>query len=141
MNELRKVIYMADDDDDDRYFMRQALQTADPSVTILEAENGGDLLAMLRNWSQEPSPQPIPLILLDMNMPKMNGLETLMAIKTNPALRHIPAVIISTSADPGNVALAYQNGLNSYIQKPASLFDMTQIAQAIQVCFLNTSTG
>lgn len=125
----------------DRYFLRKALENNDPSVTIVEAENGEDLLAMLDSWSQESASPPVHLILLDMNMPHVNGLEALTVIKANPLLRHIPTVMISTSADPDQVAAAYRNGLNSYIQKPDSYAHIEQIVQAMSVCFLDTSAG
>lgn len=139
MNSSKTVVYLADDDADDRYFLRKALEDTDPSVTIVEAENGGDLLALLDSWSQKRDSPPVHLILLDMNMPQVNGLEALMMIKANPLLRHIPTVMISTSADPGQVSTAYQNGLNSYIQKPVSYSQITRIVQAMKVCFLDTA--
>lgn len=132
---------MADDDADDRYFMHKALEQIQPSVTFVETENGSDLLARLILWSQQPMPRPVPLILIDMNMPKVNGLETLTAIKANPALRHIPAVMISTSAEPAQVAAAYQHGISGYIQKPVTTAHMDQVAQAIKICFLNATGG
>lgn len=129
---------MADDDADDRYVMHKALREAVPSVTLVEADNGDDLLVLLDAWSQGPVRAPVHLILLDMNMPKVNGLEVLMAIRSNPALRHIPTVMLSTSAEPDQVAVAYQHGVNGYIQKPTTYRHMGQIAQAIKICFLNT---
>jgi CheY-like chemotaxis protein len=139
MNLSKSVVYMADDDADDRYFIHQALQAADPSVTIIEAEDGEGLLTLLQNRTHESASAPVNLILLDMNMPRSNGLETLKALKANPALRHIPTVMISTSALPGQVAAAYQNGISSYIQKPVSSFDRMTIAQALKVCFLDAA--
>lgn len=130
---------MADDDADDRYFIHQALQRIDPSVTIIEAEDGDVLLNLLQNRTPESASAPIHLILLDMNMPRSNGLETLIAIRANPALRHIPTVMISTSAQTTQVETAYQNGINSYIQKPVSSFDMTAVAQALKICFLDVA--
>lgn len=141
MNHSNQVIYMADDDADDRYFMHQALQQVQPSATFVETEDGGDLLALLESWSQQPTPRPVHLILIDMNMPKVNGLETLRAIKANPALRHIPAVMMSTSADPAQVTAAYKHGISGYIQKPMTTAHMDQIAQAIKICFLNATGG
>lgn len=137
---------MADDDrnggpTDGRYFIRQAIHATDPSVTIVEAEDGDHLLTLLNNWSQELTPQPVHLILLDMNMPKSNGLETLLALKANPVLQYIPTVLFSTSAHPTQIAIAYQRGINSYIQKPSSYADLKPIAQALQICFLNAGTG
>ncbi|MBC7568916.1 MAG: response regulator [Spirosoma sp.] len=139
MNLSKSVVYMADDDADDRYFMCHALRTSDPSVTIVEAEDGQSLLTLLQNRMQTSDSPPVNLILLDMNMPRSNGLDTLIALKANPALRHIPTVLISTSAQPDQVISAYQNGINSYIQKPASSFDMTSVAQALKVCFLDVA--
>ncbi|MCY7355983.1 MAG: response regulator [Rudanella sp.] len=141
MNYSKSVVYVADDDADDRYFIREAIQGVDPSVTIVEAKDGADLLALLHSRTKEPTPQSVNLILLDMNMPKMNGLEALVAIKADPALRHIPTVMISTCIHPGQVAAAYQYGINSYIQKPTSSFDLGQVAHALKVCFLDAVVG
>jgi len=140
MNTSKSVIYMTDDDADDRYFIRQALLTADPSVTFVEAEDGQGLLDLLHACTPESSSRLGNLILLDMNMPRCNGLETLIALKADPALRHIPTVMISTSAQPSQVAAAYQNGISSHIKKPVSSFDMTNIAQALKMCFLDAAT-
>ncbi len=74
-------------------------------------------------------------------MPRVNGLETLLMLKANPALRHIPTVMISTAAEPGQVATAYQSGISSYIQKPTSTLELSQIAQALKVCFLDNAVG
>ena len=130
---------MADDDADDRYFIHQALQEADPSVTFIEAEDGQCLLNFLHNGTHGSASQPVSLILLDMNMPRSNGLETLIALKANPALRHIPTVMISTSAQPDQVAAAYQNGISSCIKKPISFPDLTNIAKALKICFLDAA--
>lgn len=137
MNAPKKVVYMADDDDDDRYFMRRSFLEVDPSVTIVEAQDGSALLALLDTWSQESLSPPVHLILLDMNMPRMNGLETLTAIKAHPSLRHIPTVMMSTSAEPDQVATAYQSGVNGYIKKSACSSTRICIAQALSVCYLN----
>ncbi len=127
---------MADDDEDDRFFMRKSLTEFDPSLTIVEAQDGAELITMLDTWSAEPTAQPVHLILLDMNMPKLNGLDTLLALKANPRFRDIPTVMISTSTQPEQVALAYQNGVNGFIQKPASYTTLDQIAKALSLCFL-----
>lgn len=136
MNLSKALIYIADDDADDRYFMRQSLQEIHPSVTIVESENGDELLSLLDALSQGPD-----LILLDMNMPKVNGLEALMAIRENPLLRHTPTVMISTSAEPMEVANAYRLGINGYIRKATTHAYANQIAQAIRVCFLDATVG
>lgn len=139
MNTYKSVIYMADDDVDDRHFISKAFQTVDPSVTLVEAEDGGDLLSLLNKRVLDPAATPVHLILIDMNMPNMNGIETLQAIKANPALRYIPTVMMSTSAEPALVMEAFKHGINSYIQKPSSFAALGPIAQALKICFLNNA--
>lgn len=139
MDYAQTVIYMADDDADDRYFMRQSLQKVYPLVTVVEAQDGSELLTLLDTWSQQPAPQPVHLILLDVNMPKMNGLEALTVIKANPLLRHIPAVMLSTSAEPAQVATAYQTGARGYPEKPVSYAHMNQIARSVGDYFLGAA--
>ena len=139
MNHAQTVIYVADDDADDRYFIRQSLQQVYPSVTVVEAQDGSELLMLLDTWSREPAPQPVHLILLDVNMPITNGLEALTAIKTNPLLRHIPAVMLSTSAEPAQVARAYRTGASAYLEKPVSYAHMNQIARSVGTYFLGAA--
>ncbi len=141
MNNYKSVIYMADDDADDRHFISKAFQAVDPSVTLIEAEDGGDLLSLLNTRILDPVATPVHLILLDMNMPRLNGIETLQALKANPALRHIPTVMISTSVDPELVMAAFKHGINSYIQKPTSFAALGPIAQALKICFLDNSVA
>lgn len=136
MDYAKTVIYMADDDEDDRYFLRQSLQEIYPSVTVVEAEDGRGLLNLLNTWSQQSTPQPVHLILLDWNMPKLNGLEALKAIKSNPLLRHIPTVMISTSSEPAQLATAYQSGASGYLQKPTSYSHLTQLVRSISGCIM-----
>ncbi|MCK8495606.1 MULTISPECIES: response regulator [Spirosoma] len=131
MDYAKTVIYMADDDADDRYFMRQSLQEVYPWVTVVEAQDGSELLTLLDTWSQQPAPQPVHLILLDVNMPKVNGLEALRAIKANPLLRHIPAVMLSTSVEPAQMATAYQNGASMCLEKPHTYAHLNQISRSV----------
>jgi CheY-like chemotaxis protein len=136
MSGAETVIYMADDDADDRYFMRRSLEEAYPSATIVEAEDGSDLLTLLTDWSLLPNAHPVHLILLDVNMPKMNGFEALTAIKANPLLRHIPAVMLSTSAEPAQMVLARKNGASAYLEKPSDYAHLGQIARDLSSSFL-----
>ena len=134
MDYAKAVIYMADDDADDRFFLRQSLQEVYPSVRVVEAQDGSELLDLLDIWSQQPVSQPVNLILLDMSMPKLNGLEALRAIKANPLLRHIPTVMLSTSAEPAQLDTAYRSGASGYLKKPSSYAHLTQLVQSISDC-------
>ena len=138
MKKVDKLIVMlVDDDEDDRFFIREALEKAIEHVTVVEAEDGQALMTLLQDSNQEKSEESVNIILLDMNMPRLNGLETVVAIRSNPSLAHIPAVMISTTAQPELVADAYAKGVNSFIKKPSSYSEFNRIAEAIRVCFLD----
>ncbi|MBO0936016.1 response regulator [Fibrella sp. HMF5335] len=134
MHHTNKIIYLADDDDDDRMFMRIAIKESGWQATIVETENGQELLQLLR---EQKATEEIKLVVLDMNMPLMTGLEVLRAIRADQALQFIPAVIISTSAEPDLVREAYRYGINAYIKKPSSYAALNTISEAIKVCFLD----
>lgn len=130
-----KVILITDDDDDDRYFLKQAIERKMAKVLIIEARDGQEALQTL----SEESTTKINLVLLDVNMPGMDGIEVLERIRNETPLQHIPAVMISTSDEPNLVSTAYAKGINSYIRKPNKISEYDQIAEAIKVCFLDTT--
>ncbi len=115
MNSI-KVLYLVDDDQDDRFFIRKAIQEAGAQVEIIEAENGLELLSLMQKQENAAA----SLILLDMNMPKMNGLETISAIRSDPQTAPTPIVMISTSSSPALIKTAYQAGVDNFITKPSS---------------------
>lgn len=127
-----KTIYLADDDPDDRYLICDAIKQIDPEIQIIESENGSDLLLSIQ---EKELPFPV-LIVLDMNMPRMNGLETLVAIRSNPSHSAVPTVMISTSADPGLVESAYKEGINDFIAKPSSFDEFRELADKLVSRFL-----
>ncbi|HXU33014.1 MAG TPA: response regulator [Thermoanaerobaculia bacterium] len=119
------TILLVDDDPEDRMLTRQALSEGEVENPLFEVENGEELLDYLagrgRFETEGPAPQP-GLILLDLNMPKKDGRQTLVELKQDPALRRIPVVVLSTSTADADVAHTYDLGSNSFITKPA-LFD------------------
>lgn len=119
------TILMADDDEDDRDLTREALRDARFIDEMRFVVDGRDLLDYLRAAGPYASPQPSgrprpSLILLDLNMPRMDGREALAEIKADRALRRIPVVVLTTSSDEHDVASAYDLGANSYITKPVT---------------------
>lgn len=129
-----KVIYVADDDEDDRLFISDAIRKLDLEVKIIEAVDGDDLLSLIE---LENTDEANILILLDMNMPRVTGLEALQIIRSNDKIKHIPAVMISTSSDKKLVEEAYQSGVNAFIKKPNNYDGFIKIAEALQTCFLD----
>ena len=129
----KNIVLITDDDEDDRYFLRQSIEGNIPNVTVLEAFNGEDALKMLAQANGE-----VDLVLLDMNMPGLTGLDVLDQIRSTSNLENTPTVIISTSSEPDLVKKAYSKGVNSFIKKPFSVDRYNHIANAIKVCFLDT---
>lgn len=129
-----RVILITDDDDDDRYFLKQAIEKKIAKALVIEARDGQEALQRL---SEESATKKVDLVLLDVNMPGMNGIEVLERIRNETPLQHIPAVMISTSDEPNLVSTAYAKGINSYIKKPSKISEYDQIAEAIKVCFLD----
>lgn len=133
-----KTVFLVDDDQDDRYFLRQAIEEAGALVDIVEVENGLELLTLIRKDDQIPGSQTLTaLVLLDMNMPKMNGLETIVAIRSDPSTATVPVVMISTSSNPNLIESAYRAGVNNFITKPSSFEGFTDLSQQLITRFLS----
>jgi CheY-like chemotaxis protein len=130
-----KTLYLVDDDDDDRMLVREALHQVIDQVTIIEAIDGHNLLDLLK---LRDSTSQSAMILLDNNMPRMNGLETLAHIRSNPETEHIPVLMLSTSSDQYYVKNAYNLGVNAYLKKPVFFDDYTYMAESVNVCLLNS---
>ena len=91
--------------------------------------DGEDLLNYLRRRGRFSDPEDSPrpdLILLDLNMPKMNGREALEEIRADPELKRIPVVVLSTSLEPEDVHGSYESGANSYVTKPTTFDALTR---------------
>jgi two-component system response regulator len=115
------VILVAEDNKYDRMILEQAFDELGLNVTLYFVGNGEDVLDYLlqRNAyaSQAAAPRPA-LVLLDLNMPAMNGHEALKAIRADPTLCMIPVVVLSTSDSPRQVVQAYAGGVNAFMTKP-----------------------
>lgn len=128
------TILICDDDEDDRMLTQQALEQAHIANDLRFVEDGEDLLDYLNQrgkYAGENGLAPRPgLILLDLNMPKVDGREALKLIKTDLALREIPVVVLSTSSLDEDIVKSYQLGVNSFITKPVTF---TGLVEAMHV--------
>jgi CheY-like chemotaxis protein len=127
-------IYIVDDDDDDLMLMKEAFENIEIDIQITELSNGKDLLDLINLQTARSMPD---LILADVNMPKMNGLDALSILKSIPAAQQIPVIILSTSNDPSLIKQAYDYGTCAFITKPTSILAYNQIAESVSQCFLN----
>jgi CheY-like chemotaxis protein len=124
------TLLICDDDDDDRMLTRQALEDAHISNELRFVEDGEQLLDYLYQrgeYAGETGKAPRPgLILLDLNMPKLDGREALQVIKGDVTLVHIPIVILTTSGLDADVIRSYQLGVNSFITKPVTFSGLVE---------------
>jgi CheY-like chemotaxis protein len=124
------TILMAEDDEDDRLMTKEALRKARLANDLRFVVDGVDLMDYLhrRGKYADPANSPRPgLILLDLNMPRKDGREALKEIKSDPKLRQIPIVVLTTSKTEEDIYRSYDLGVNSYITKPVSFEGLVDI--------------
>ena len=128
------TILIADDDEDDRLMLRDAFGEARLGIDLRAVTDGVELLDYLnrrgRHADPEQSPRPA-LILLDLNMPRMDGREALATIKQDAALRSIPIVVLTTSKDEQDVAATYALGVNAFITKPVTYLGLVEVMKVV----------
>lgn len=126
MTERKPItILLADDDEDDRILARDALADSRLANDLRIVEDGEELMDYLLRRGRYAAPQDSPrpgLILLDLNMPKMDGREALKEIKSDAGLRRIPVVVLTTSKAEEDIYRSYDLGANSFVTKPV-MFD------------------
>lgn len=138
---LSMTILMADDDPDDRLLVKEALAEHAADADFRSVEDGERLLDYLRRRGAYADPESAPrpaLILLDLNMPRKDGREALREIKADPALRHIPIVILSTSAAEADVRGSYELGANSYVTKPGTFDGLLELIGTLHAYWSHT---
>lgn len=120
---------LVEDEPADYHLVRMALKESKVLCNLFHAIDGVDGLAFLRrqgDYTAAPRPD---LILLDLNMPRMDGREFLEVVKSDPELKHIPVVVLTTSEVERDVIASYRLGASGYITKPV---DMDQFIEAIR---------
>lgn len=128
------TVVVADDDEDDRMLVAEALEECGLGGDLRCVEDGAELLEYLRQEGAyaDPASAPRPgLVLLDLNMPRLNGHETLAQIKADPELRTIPIVMLTTSNADEDVGRSYSLGVSSYIVKPLTFDELVAAMVAL----------
>jgi CheY-like chemotaxis protein len=128
------VILVADDDEEDRMLVREALEESRLANNLQFVVDGEDLLSYLRNQGKYSDKQRYPtpgLILLDLNMPRKDGREAVREIKADPHLRIIPIVVLTTSKAEEDVIKTYDLGVSSFITKPVTFSSLVDIMRTL----------
>ena len=127
---------MADDDPDDRMMADQVFRQYRLKNGIVYVEDGQELMDYLHHQGKyaEADQFPLPdLILLDLNMPRKDGHEALTEIKTDPKLRRIPVVILTTSQAEEDILRSYDLGVNAYITKPVTFEGLAETIRIFNI--------
>ncbi len=128
------AILMADDDDDDYLLTKKALAESKLLNQLVRVKDGEELMDYLTNEGEYKDPVAAPrpgVILLDLNMPKMDGREALRAIKSNETLCDIPVVVFTTSKAEEDIYKSYQLGVNSFITKPVTFEGLLEVIKTL----------
>jgi len=124
-------VLLIDDSDGDARLLREVLSEINKTVRLHVVTDGLEAMAFLRHvgpYLNVPRPQ---LILLDLRMPKMDGLEVLAQVKTDPRLNVIPIVVLTTSCSEMDIVQSYQLKANCYLTKPTELVEFERLVRTI----------
>jgi two-component system, response regulator len=139
MYEETEILLVEDDPKDARFAIRE-LQIQKPNTLIEVARDGEEALDFLfcRGAYSDRSPaHPPKLILLDLKLPKIDGLQVLREIKNNAQTRAIPVVALTSSREENDRMESYRLGINSYVQKPVNFEEFRRTIQTVGLYWLN----
>lgn len=138
MNDLSRPILLVEDNPMDVDLTKRAFAKRKLVNPLLVARDGEEALGHLAQWEQG-APQPV-VILLDLKLPKVSGLDVLRRIKGHPRYKAIPIVMLTTSSEDTDVRTAYELGANSYIIKPVNFENFLDVATQLEIYWsvLNT---
>ncbi len=133
-----KPILLVEDNPDDELLTVRALKKNHVKNEILVARDGPEALAYLFGAEDGGGPGPISpcLVLLDLKLPKINGIEVLRQIRNDPCTQSIPVVILSSSREERDLIDGHQLGVNSYIRKPVDFPEFIAVIRGLSLRWL-----
>ena len=142
--ETERPLLLVEDNPDDVFFLKRVLKAKGVEVPIVVMSDGRAAMNFLggegryANRAEHPLPG---LILLDLQLPYVTGLQVLEWIRLQPALKRIPVVMFSSSSQASDINTAYDLGVNSYLVKPTDVAELGRILEAVCTYWLNTNHG
>lgn len=122
----RYILY-ADDDEDDKAILVEMMRRINPAINVVTTENGLQAVKFLEELDDKKT---LPAcIVLDMNMPIMNGIQALEIIKKSPVYKSIPVFLFSTSSNPSDVATTNKLGAEAFITKPYGQKELLEVCE------------
>lgn len=132
-----RPILLVEDNPVDLDLTLRAFERRNLANPVLVARDGQEALDWIPRWE---AGEPLPLvILLDVKLPRVNGLEVLRHLREQPVSQHIPVVMLTSSSEERDVQMAYQNHANSYIVKPVSFDKLIEVATQIELYWCLTN--
>ena len=125
-------ILMAEDDADDRILLSDAFRDSGVDVALEFVPDGVELMARLQRLLDDPHSKLPDLLLLDLNMPRMDGREALHAIREHDGLKHLPVIILTTSRARLDILASYQLGANSFVTKPSRFEELIAVLRSLE---------
>jgi len=125
--EISRQILIADDDPDDRLLFQEAFHELGVGQHVRFTANGEELLATLSTQRSSPP----GLIILDLNMPRMDGRQALTILKGDPEFKLLPVIIVTTSTATDDVRRSYAQGVSSYFSKPATFGKLVELLDIV----------
>lgn len=133
------IILIAEDDADDRMIIEDALNETNNEVNVEFVHDGSQLIEYLENNLKASQGKALPtIIILDLNMPKIDGRQALAFVKGHDAFKRIPTIILTTSHAAEDIEKTYDLGVNSFITKPSNYSEMVQIAKRLSTYWFST---
>ena len=142
MNLDQAVILLAEDDKNDVFFMQRAFNKARLANPLIIVPDGEEAIQYLKGEGKYPrASNPFPvLLLLDLHLPKKSGFEVLEWLRSQPVLKRLPAVILTTSSDGPDINRAYDLGANSYLIKPPTPEALKELVERVGGYWLMLNT-
>ncbi len=133
-----KTVLMADDDAEDCWLATEAFAESGAKAAFSCVLDGIELVKYLTEHSRSEAKRLPDLILLDLNMPGKDGREALIEIKSDPALQHIPIVVLTTSEEQEDADFSLKAGAESFITKPATFSEWVEMMKSLAEHWINT---
>jgi two-component system response regulator len=132
----RQIILLVEDNPDDLELTLRVLNTHHIANEVRVARDGVEALELLYGTPERPAGQMPSLVLLDLKLPRLDGLDVLRRIRADPGTARLPVVIMTTSREERDIIASYELGANSYIQKPVGFEAFTEAVRCLGLYWL-----
>lgn len=130
------MILLIEDSVDDEDLMRLALAEIGADVEVMAARDGGHAFALIDSLNRPDAPRLPALALVDINLPKVSGIDVVRHLRAGERTCFVPAVMLTTSRQDPDLRAAYAAGANSFIQKPVDFIEFVDVVRALSIYWI-----